>query len=68
MKATIEIELLPFNVPNYVRTKREGMEEGVDDAALHLRDLDAETLDELCENFTNEVFKRAKKQRPPTAA
>lgn len=71
MKATIELELVPFNVPDvvYVREKptlrQHGLAEG---RKIHLSELDAETLDTLCYEFRKAVFQKAQKQLPPTCA
>ena len=65
MKASVEFELQPFNVPNYVLVKEEpgqkqdGFKEG---RKFHLRELDSVTLDELCWEFRDAVFKKAGKQ------
>lgn len=60
MKAKIDVELKPFLVPNFVILKSVDR----DSRSLALGDLDAVTLDKLCEEFTREVFKKANKQRP----
>lgn len=57
MKRTIEVELKPWNVPNYVC--RETGETGI--ALLHLS---AETLSDMCDDFRKEVFRKAKKVDP----
>lgn len=71
MKASIEIELKPFDVPNYVitvqppRPKQDGIQEL---PTFHLSDLDPLTLDRLCRDFRDDVFKKAGKQQPPQEA
>lgn len=68
MKATLEVELQPFTTPNFVRAvskpglKQDGLQEL---PAYPLSDLDSWTLDKLCRDFRNEVFKKARKQQPP---
>lgn len=68
MKASIEVELRPFTVPNYVltvqppRLKQEGI---VETPKLSLSDLDSLTLERLCNDFREEVFTKAGKSRPP---
>ncbi len=70
MKVNIEIELQPFTVPNYVLvvekpSKREdGFKEG---RKFHLSEIDAITLLKLCNDFRNEVFRKAGKDQPPEA-
>ena len=68
MKTNIEIELEPFSTPNYVRTKKAGHKESLDDTCIHIRDLDSETLDKLCNDFRSKVFKKAGKVPPPEQA
>ena len=67
MEANLTLELTPFIVPEYVHTMklRDGMTGS--HLAISIADLNAETLAGLCEDFTNRVFKKAKKQRPPIA-
>lgn len=68
MKAKIEVELQPFTVPNFVltvqdpRPKQDGMQETPKYA---LSELDAQTLENLCNEFRGNVFTRAGKQQPP---
>ncbi len=65
MKATIEVELQPFSVPNFVipvaKTGRQDLEH---DRSFPLSDIDAITLDGMCEEFRRGVFTKAGK-RPP---
>jgi len=69
MRATLQVELQPFLVPNFVRAvgkvglKQDGLQEL---PGYPLSDLDAETLSRLCDDFRDEVFKKAGKQQPPT--
>lgn len=64
MKAKIEIQLKPFTVPNFVvadeqpKERQEGFAEG---RKYALNELDAETLEELCWKFKEEVFAKAGK-------
>ena len=70
MKATLKVELQPFQTPNFVRAKTppKPRDAGFEEAPCYpLSDLDPETLEDLCEQFTREVFKKAGKQRPPQA-
>jgi len=70
MKATIEIELHPFTVPNFVirkpRARRESEEKDSSSFSYALDELDANTLERMCDDFRDAVFKKAGKQRPPT--
>lgn len=69
MKATLQVELQPFQTPNFVRAvvspglKQDGMQEL---PCYPLSDLDSETLDKLCSAFRAEVFRKAGKEQPPT--
>ena len=71
VKATLQVELQSFQTPNFVRAvskpglKQDGMQEI---PAYPLSDLDADTLDRLCREFRDEVFRKAGKQQPPTCA
>jgi len=68
MKTTIEVELQPFTVPNFVLTvakaglKQEGFQEA---PKYSLSELSVDTLDKMCIDFRNEVFKKAGKIQPP---
>lgn len=70
MKVTVEVKLKSFTVPNYVlvdeppRPREEGFLEG---RKYALSELDALTLEKLCDEFTQAVFNKAGKQRPPQA-
>lgn len=71
MKATIEIELQPFTVPNFVRPTARQMagDEQVKEIAQEsfpLSALDPVTLDKMCDEFRDGVFKKAGKNPPPT--
>lgn len=68
MKTTVEIELLPFRIPNYVFAKEEVItkqERFNEDGKYHLSQLDSLALEALCEEFTKAVFEKAGKSRPP---
>lgn len=67
MKATIELELEPFTIPNFVRPT-ENPDVNRDSLAIPLSALDSETLDRLCRDFRNAVFMKAGKEQPPQAA
>lgn len=68
MKVKIDIELQPFTVPNYVLAKESpqprenGFQEG---RKFHISELNRDTLWRLCEDFRDEVFKKANVQQPP---
>ena len=68
MKTTIEVDLKPFMIPQFVVENRPKVVEQSDpDGALNFRlgDLDSETLDRLCREFTTGVFNKADKARMP---
>ena len=62
MKITYEVEIHPFNVPNFVVPvskagfKQDGI---VIKDGVPLSELSQETLRHLCEDFTNAVFDKA---------
>lgn len=68
MKATLYVELKPFTVPNFVRAVSNSLDADDETVAYPLSSLDASTLDRLCDQFRDEVFKKAGKQQPPSAA
>ena len=68
MSIETKVKLQPFRVPNYVivdmppRLRQEGMSEA---PKYHLSELDNETLEELCRQFREDVFTKAKQSRNP---
>ena len=68
-KTTIQVELKPFQTPSYVIVeskaglRQEGM---MEPAGYPLSVVDAETLNKLCNDFRDEVFRKAGKIQPPT--
>lgn len=67
MKATIEIDLQPFSIPNFVRPA-ENPDVTRDQLAIPLSSLDSLTLSRLCDEFRRAVFEKAGKQQPPAQA
>ncbi len=68
MKANIEVTLKPFTVPNFVgvETDPKPKEQGFQDGKSYaLNELSADTLVQLCKDFTKAVFEKAGKQIPP---
>lgn len=66
MKIKMDVELLDFKVPNYVivKPKTGKREEGFKEAPkYHLRDLSSATLEQLCSNFRDAVFRKAEKRQ-----
>lgn len=71
MKATLEVELLSFKTPNFVRAvgKPGEREDGMQEAPCYpLSDLDPYTLAKMCDQFRDEIFKKAGKHQPPESA
>lgn len=70
MKATIEIELQPFSVPNYVLTvdKPRAREQAWETPKFALSELSPETLYRMCDDFRRTVFEKAGKSPPPREA
>jgi len=70
-KLSIEVEIQPFQIPNFVRGKwpDRSREEGFVDVPMYpLSSLEPETLAKLCRHFTDEVFKKAGRVPPPVQA
>ena len=68
MKATLQVDLQPFQTPDFVRAvgKPELKQDGMQELPCYpLSDLDPLTLDQLCRQFRNEVFLKAGKVQPP---
>jgi hypothetical protein len=65
--SSIKIKLKPFSVPNFVapimpaRPRQEG---STLSNGIPIAELDAATLAEMCEEFTQGVFEKAGKERP----
>jgi hypothetical protein len=67
MRITIDVELKDFAVPNFVIPvgKTGKKEDGPDFTdGIPLRDLEANVLSQLCDNFRAEVFRKAERQDP----
>lgn len=67
MSVHIKVKLRPFTVPNFVSHETPPgylMERSQEGPKSALKDLDEETLAALCEEFTENVFAKAGKQRP----
>lgn len=67
MKATIEVRLRPFIVPNFVIAESDTAAAKDDGVSYPLTAIDAETLDRMCSEFRDAVFKKASRQQPPRA-
>jgi hypothetical protein len=65
MKATIEVKLRPFTVPNFVIAESDTAAAKDDGVSYPISALDAATLDQMCSDFRDGVFKKAGKQQPP---
>lgn len=63
MSIKLNVELEPFRTPNYVMVKQEvrQRQEGpcLDAPKYHVKDLDAETLGKLCDEFRASIFEKA---------
>ena len=58
MKTSIEFELEPFSVPEYVNTKHSNNSK-MDSVSLPLKSLSVATLEELCLQFRQAIFRKA---------
>lgn len=64
MEVSIKLKVKPFRVPNFVLADKESSDPS-NDTKFALCDLDSMTLEKLCDEFIDEVFRKAKKERPP---
>jgi len=66
-KNTIEIEIVPFNVPEgiYIKPPTGNRQAGFkQDGGIPFNKVDPETLSSMCDDFRNEVFSKAGKLDP----
>lgn len=68
MKATIELTLKPFTVPNYVIAEPPKAPGEQPDGSFPLSMIDAATLERMCDDFRSAVFEKAGKSPPPQVA
>lgn len=64
MKASVELELAPFSVPDHVSVKGNAQlkQQGFTaNRQLHLTELRREVLEKLCEDFKNSILEKAGK-------
>ena len=62
LPGTINTELRPFPVPNFILT--ESLPGENEHPKFHLRECEAETLSRLCDRFREEAFEKAEKKDP----
>lgn len=67
MKATLDVELEPFTVPNFVRIRHPDPK-AEDIITVPIGTVDSLTLDRMCNEFRDSVFKKAGRTPPPTCA
>lgn len=70
MSANVKIELLPFGTPNFVILVMPPDSPAVprgDSPKLALKDVDAQALADLCDQFRAEIFQKAGKPDPQEA-
>jgi len=68
MKVKIELDLKAFKTPNFVLvcTSPTERQEGIkEEMKFNLTELDSLTLSELCDQFREDIFKKAGKEQPP---
>lgn len=63
---SVKVEIKPFQVPNFVMVD-DAPDFISEDIGIPLSALDSLTLDKLCRDFREEIFKRAGKEQPPQA-
>jgi len=65
MKMQIELDIEPFSVPKFVRTKHSlDGNAGDESQPISLKKLDVGVLDKLCAQFRHDVFRHAGKTPP----
>jgi len=62
----VKVEIKPFTVPIFVMVD-EAPGFILEDTGIPLSALDSSTLYKLCNDFRDEVFKKAGKEQPPQA-
>lgn len=63
MKINLEIEVRPFTVPNYVITIPKTGGRNEETPKIAIADLDAVTLEKMCNEFRASIFKQAGKKQ-----
>lgn len=69
MKLTTSVKLQPWQTPNYVLAKmppRPRQEGFIELPKWHVRELDADVLSNLCDQFRAEIFRKAGISDPRT--
>jgi hypothetical protein len=62
IKANVELSFEPFMTPNFVRISPDG-NNAILIATLPLKEINANTLDRLCDQFRTDIFKKAGKSK-----
>ena len=60
----IELKLKPFMTPNFVSAEKQEQFTRGEGPCFPLKDVDADSLSLLCDQFREDVFKKAGKQDP----
>ncbi len=60
-KTMVSVTLCPWLVPNFVRVENHGQ---ALDVSVPLREVDAEALSQMCDDFRASIFSRAGKADP----
>lgn len=64
MRVAVTLDIVPFTVPNAVYLEKPMSP----DNKIPLTELDSKTLDRLCDEFRNGVFRVAGAEQPPRQA
>lgn len=62
--ASIKLDTIPWNVPNFVRLNNTKSHPAGDTTGLPLKSVPAETLAQMCDEYRAEVFRKAGKKDP----
>lgn len=66
MRLEIEVKVRAFTVPNHINISIHG--NAVEDTHIPLSEFKAKVLERMCDDFRDEIFKKAGKTQPPVIA
>lgn len=66
MKINVDLEVMPFNIPNFVIPITESDIKGESFPAIPLRQIPANILSDMCDEFRKQIFIKADKEDPKT--
>jgi hypothetical protein len=63
MKGSVELDLLPFQIPNFAQVKRSS--DADDGYSIPIKALGDEVFHALVNEWVDEIYKKAGKRQPP---